>query len=444
LKKRSAEFDTGLEPTAKKKSSSLVETKGKAWLPIDDFLLLRGIQAGTSLRELGRYGPWSANRTPIELYERWAQALYDEQTSAKMAQAFITHNKTLRRSELTPAEAKVLERVKNPDFPGLEAFFDQNRNVWHPSRTVADIELHSQSILRGAASSAHRPHETRKAKPKQSEDGKRGTPLNSKKSTPNGSSRREKPENCEADAMEETIRTPKAMSPPREVERRSKRSNPSPDPNDQMSMPSDSHRMEEVLLSPQVDSTQWAVEKPKSASKRATPHSKGTSATPEVFSIEEVVTKASAGFAPHEEEGVHAGLEMASMTPEERITQYRWADHPGVFAVIYGQKIFYEVREVPIIIGRKATAATAPEQNLHINLSEEGEASKISRSQAIIDKMGGNFTLKQLGKATTLVDGVNAKSTEPIPIPEHATLTFSALQLEWIANPAPETFTGLS
>jgi hypothetical protein len=121
---------------------------------------------------------------------------------------------------------------------------------------------------------------------------------------------------------------------------------------------------------------------------------------------------------------------------EISLDKFPWTSHPDIKALIVGTKINYEVRSVPIFIGRRA--ANPSEQELHVNLAEEGDAGKISRHQATIDidPATKKFTITQVGKATTAIDELDLRDQGPVTLPQHCELIFSNLHLEWIERPS--------
>lgn len=119
------------------------------------------------------------------------------------------------------------------------------------------------------------------------------------------------------------------------------------------------------------------------------------------------------------------------ITPQKALKQYPWEAHPDVIAILVGSRAVFEVKELPCIIGRKAV--NDPSQKLHIDLSDEGDATKISRSQALIDKNAENkFIIKQTGKALTMVEDADLRDGEAVLLANRAVVTFSSFDFTWI------------
>ncbi|XP_066396897.1 uncharacterized protein [Miscanthus floridulus] len=73
----------------------------------------------------------------------------------------------------------------------------------------------------------------------------------------------------------------------------------------------------------------------------------------------------------------------------------------GAFAILYGQRMKYYIREPEVSLGRETE-----EVHVDIDLSKEGKANKISRRQAVI-KMDddGSFYINNTGKCSIFVNG---------------------------------------
>jgi hypothetical protein len=313
--------------------------------PMDDILVFQAIQSRLTFPAASKYGNWSAKWTGSDLQARWHAMIYDEETAESAAKAIAGFSEKKRRTKWTESELKLMERAADANFEGFAALFEQNRQVWHPMRTLNMVASQARQVARSVASTAA-----------VAESAPEHATLASK------SSIRAKP-------------------------------NPSKTPSAATTATTSSSKRKSSTVSNSTSSDPTST---------STPH-----IIPEETSSE-----------PHP------------------IETYRWTDHPGVLGVVHGEKIVFEVKEFPVIIGRKAVAAPT-EQVLHINLSDEGDASKISRSQAVINIHSSKkyMTLEQLGKAMTTIDDQSIKDQGAVHLPERCSLGFSNLTLEWMERP---------
>lgn len=125
------------------------------------------------------------------------------------------------------------------------------------------------------------------------------------------------------------------------------------------------------------------------------------------------------------------------VTPQMALTKYPWNEHVDVLGILVGEKVIFEIRETPATIGRKSVAASASDQDLHVNLSDEGDASTISRAQAVIDVDASyRYTIEQKGKATTSINGKDMRDAGPIVLTPRSNLQFTHIGLTWIPRPS--------
>lgn len=142
--------------------------------------------------------------------------------------------------------------------------------------------------------------------------------------------------------------------------------------------------------------------------------------------------------APPKRERAKRGEAVPTVvTPQSALTKYPWNEHVDVLGILVGENVVFEIRETPAIIGRKAVAADASDQALHVNLSDEGDASTISRAQAVIDVDASyRYTIEQKGKATTSINGKDLRDAGPIVLAPRSTLQFTNIGLTWIPRPS--------
>jgi len=287
----------------------------KVWSAIDDFQLKEGVQSRVIFPSMVKSGTWSVRWTASELQARWRAVLYDPLIADEAARHIASVKEKRRRAKFSDSELKLLEKVKTPEFEGYVALFEQNRQVWHPSRTLSMIEAQGKTIKRAAGFDENAP------------------------------------------VLKKSSARLKVEAPPK------------------------------------------------------TPRS-------------------STSKKPQEE-----AIVIPSPPKHHPADKYHWSDHPHVLAVLVGERIMYEVTTTPVIIGRRALT-TPGDQELHVNLADEGDASRISRSQAIIEMDSNHsFTIRQTGKATTLMGEVDLRDKGSVPLPDRCTLVFSQIEMEWIAKP---------
>lgn len=275
-------------------------------------------------------GIWSVKWAASELQSRWREVLYDEKVAIEAAEHMWSIVSQARKPRWSDSETKVLEQAKNDSTESAVVLFEKHREVWHPTRTLGQVEkrlkdlkraLHKEEGASGAAPSAAGKKSGRAAR---------------------------------GDSNHDSTSTPS-----------SKRG--------------------------------------KKGSEAASP---------------------SASTAPN-----------SSISPAVARKSYPWQAHQDVLGILVGDNFVFELREMPAIIGRKAVNPSA-DQALHVNLSDEGDASTISRTQALIDSPApGLFTFEQKGKATTSIDGRDLRNTGPVTLNANATLQFTNLSLTWIPRP---------
>lgn len=97
----------------------------------------------------------------------------------------------------------------------------------------------------------------------------------------------------------------------------------------------------------------------------------------------------------------------------------------GAFAILYGQRTKYYIREPEVSLGRETE-----EVHVDIDLSKEGKANKISRRQAVI-KMddGGSFYINNTGKFSIFVN------SKEVPCSKRINLMSDSLIEVWPSNP---------
>lgn len=286
----------------------------KTWEAADDYQLKEGIQSRLVFQSMCKSGIWSVRWAASELQARWRDVLYDDTISAEAASNMWSTPHLGRKPRWSESETKVMEAAKSDSSENYIILFEQHREAWHPTRTLAQVEQRMRELKRAL---------------NREDGGKKG-----------------------AKASAET-------SPPA---KRSKRGE---------------------------------------AASAAVP--------------------ASAAPKP--------------VTPQTALNKYPWNDNVDVIGILVGENTVFEIRETPALIGRKPVKPTA-DQELHVNLADEGDASTISRVQAVIDVDASyRYTVEQKGKATTSVNNRDLRDAGAIPLLPRAQLQFTNISLTWIPRP---------
>ena len=145
-------------PTFKRRQASrhsMVEINKTRWTPLDDVMLVQGVQQTSSIVSVFLGTKFSCKFTLKEVEERWDALLYNPTLSAAaMGEVGVlsAEERSFSNSAVlwSPREEDILSLLASQPEPSLLAFEEtlaDNLSSFHPSRTAASLHYH-WSLLR--------------------------------------------------------------------------------------------------------------------------------------------------------------------------------------------------------------------------------------------------------------------------------------------------------
>ena len=129
---------------------SMVEINKTRWTPLDDVMLIQGVQQTSSIASIFLGTKFSCKFTMKEVEERWDALLYNPTLSAAAMEAVGLLSAEERYFSETavlwsPQEEDILSLVPSQLEPSILAFEEilaDNLSCFHPSRTAASLHYH--------------------------------------------------------------------------------------------------------------------------------------------------------------------------------------------------------------------------------------------------------------------------------------------------------------
>jgi len=106
----------------------------------------------------------------------------------------------------------------------------------------------------------------------------------------------------------------------------------------------------------------------------------------------------------------------------------------GALAVLRGARLRYAVRKPEVLLGR-----STDEQKVDVDLALEGNASKVSRQHALLQRRSdGRFFLRNVGRRAVYVNNTAVESGARALLPPDCLLEVGGIRLLFLPNARPE------
>ena len=109
----------------------------------------------------------------------------------------------------------------------------------------------------------------------------------------------------------------------------------------------------------------------------------------------------------------------------------RLATSKQALGVLQGNTAVFQITRRETVVGR-----STDDQKVDVDLTEEGNASKVSRQQAFIKlRWNGEFVLRNVGKRNIMINNVAVESGRRAALAPHSLIEVGGLRLMFLPNP---------
>ena len=109
----------------------------------------------------------------------------------------------------------------------------------------------------------------------------------------------------------------------------------------------------------------------------------------------------------------------------------RLATSKQALGVLQGNTAVFQITRRETVVGR-----STDDQKVDVDLTEEGNASKVSRQQAFIKlRWNGEFVLRNVGKRNIMINNVAVESGRKAALAPHSLIEVGGLRLMFLPNP---------